>query len=287
MQTVYIDMLFLINFAVDYLALVLTAKICAVPIARPRAALGAVLGAGYSAMVFFEPFYFMTHPAVKIACGILMALTVFGGKSRFWRPCLVFFAVSAAFGGAVLASAYFSGGSVNLNGEISNVTLKILVFSFALSYAVFSLIFKRSARNAEGGGIAEVTVELGERRVKFKALCDTGNSLSDPITGKGVAVTDVATLLPLFDAPTHAVLTDENVKNPIKLMEAAQKGKLGLRLRLVPYKAIGVSNGMLAAFLPDRIYVNGRLEKNMLVAFSPDCVTDGGAYSALIGGNCA
>lgn len=284
MQVIYVDTLFLINFIIDYLTLLLTAKICSVGMPRLRIALGALTGSAYSVLAIFEPFQFMVNPAVKIAAGILMALIVFGGQKKFFRVCLVFFAVSAAFGGAVLAVSLLGGTDILSSGLFVPVTFKILVFSFALSYAVFSLVFKRTARNTEGGGISDVCIERNGSKVRLRALRDTGNSLADPLTGRPVLITDVLSLSGLFDAEEKSVLTEENIRNPVRLLEQMAEKEMGFRLRLIPYKAIGVTNGMLAAFMPDKVTINGKVNKNMLVALSPDGVTDGGAYAALVSG---
>ena len=147
MQVVYMDTLFLINFVVDYLTLLLTAKICSVSIPRLRIALGALAGGVYSGMPVFEMFRFLADPIIKIAAGILIALLVFGGQRKFFRICLAFFAVSAAFGGAVLAVSLLGGTELTAGGLYVPVNFKVLALSFALSYAVFSLIFKRAARS--------------------------------------------------------------------------------------------------------------------------------------------
>ena len=48
MTVVYIDSLFLLNFIVDYLLLLATAKLAGEVICRPRLALGAAVGALYA-----------------------------------------------------------------------------------------------------------------------------------------------------------------------------------------------------------------------------------------------
>ena len=57
----------------------------------------------------------------------------------------------------------------------------------------------------------------------------------------------------------------------------------GTRFRLIPYSAVGVTGGMLLAFRPDEIVVDGRNKTGMLLALSPNSVSDGGAYTALLG----
>ena len=72
MTVVYIDSLFLLNFIVDYLLLLATAKLAGEVICRPRLALGAAVGALYASAVFFPGMGFLTHPLCKLSAAIVM-----------------------------------------------------------------------------------------------------------------------------------------------------------------------------------------------------------------------
>jgi stage II sporulation protein GA (sporulation sigma-E factor processing peptidase) len=104
-QTVYVDSLFVINLIVNYVMLLVTAKICVVGTKRLRLLLAAAAGAAYAVAAVFPAAAFLVNPFVKIAFGVLIALAAFGGGPRLLRAVLVFFAVSAAFGGVVMAAS--------------------------------------------------------------------------------------------------------------------------------------------------------------------------------------
>jgi stage II sporulation protein GA (sporulation sigma-E factor processing peptidase) len=100
------DSLFLINLVINYIMLLVTAKICAGAMNRLRLLGAAVLGAVYSVAVVLPETPFLRSPVLRVAVGLLMVLAAFGGKPRVIRHTLVFFAVSASFGGAVMAASF-------------------------------------------------------------------------------------------------------------------------------------------------------------------------------------
>jgi len=53
---------------------------------------------------------------------------------------------------------------------------------------------------------------------------------------------------------------------------------------LIPYTSVGVPHGFLLAFRPDSLGIDGHDLRSVAVALSPTRLSDGGRYSALIGG---
>ncbi len=281
MQTVYIDSLFILNLIVNYIMLLVTAKICATPIKRLRLLAAAAAGAAYAVATVIPAAAFLINPFVKIAFGILMALAAFGSQIRLVRTILVFFAVSAAFGGVVMAASLLGGGSLS-SGLFTSASLRMLILSFAVGYVILLLVFKRAARH-KGGVIVPVTVRHSGREVLVRALKDTGNALADPFSGRPVMVGGVGDLKPLFEPGVASALSGLGRKGAVRVMEELSEAERMIRFQLIPYSAVGISGGMLLAFKPDEILVDGRRESGMLLALSPNSVSESGTYSALIG----
>lgn len=268
MQVIYADTMFVINLIINYLVLLASASLCALQVKRLRLAFSAALGGLYSVLTLVIPFF--QHPVVKISVGIIMAMIAFGGKKNFLRIALTVFGVSAAFAGVVYGITLMMGG--NTPGKYIFVSFRMLILSFGISYFVISFFFRRTARvSAER---VKMTVEYKGKTSSFTALKDTGHSLTDPITGKPVLITDIEAVSPFFDKSILAMLK----KPAVSVLP-----ELGNSFRLIPYSAVGVQNGMLAAFKADSVKLDGKVVKDCLIAVSPTPVSDGGAYSALIG----
>ena len=282
MTVVYIYALFLLNLIVNYLLLLAAAKLAGEPLRRLRLAAGAALGGLYAAAIFFPGMGFLTHPLCKLGAAVLMLLTGFGGSRRLLRVTLVFFGLSCAFGGGIFAIGLLGGRGLTLrNGVLYSVMdLRILLLSAAVCYAVLTLVFRRTARHGRREVLPAVLILEG-RRVAVNALVDTGNTLTDPVTGRPVMVAEGSRLSPLL--PGERVLDEKALRDPVGTLERLSRGGRGRRFRLLPYQAVGVECGMLLALRLDDARVGAEDYGGILVALSPNPVSDGGGYSALIG----
>ena len=277
---IYIDTLFLLNLVVDYLLLLASARLAGKIIRRGRIALAALLGAGYAAAIFMPGLGFLAHPLCKLGAAVIMALTAFGGSRRLLRLLLVFLGLSCALGGCVLAVGLLGGQGLTLRSGViySAMDLKLVLLSSAVCYAVFTLVFQRTARHGSRELVPAV-LTIGEHRVVLTALVDTGNTLTDPMTGRPVMVVEgekMAAVLP-------GTLKKEELQDPVSAMERLSGKEEGRRFRLLPYQTVGVECGMLLAVRLDRAMVGTKDLGDILAALSPNCLSDGGGYSALIG----
>ena len=118
MTVVYLDVLFLLNLVVDYLLLHAAARITGEPVSRLKIGLGALLGGGYAGAVFLPGMMWLSHPVCKICSGVVMILIAFGASRRLLRLTLVFFAVSAALGGVILALQLLETGGLTLENGV-------------------------------------------------------------------------------------------------------------------------------------------------------------------------
>jgi len=281
MRILYVDALFLLNLVVNYLLLLSTAKIGAVHIERLRLGLGALFGAIYAVLAFLPQFGFLLVAPMRIVSGVSMVLIVFGAKQRLLRVTLIFFAVSAAFGGALFALSLFSATPSSGEHLGFPIDLRVLLISFAFCYLVMKLVFSRLGRDV-GGRLLQVEITRRGRTVKCTGLSDTGHSLTDPITGAPVLVVEAETALSLFSAEAAALLSSS--RSPVDLLCDLEATPDSGSLYLIPFTSVGVTHGFLLAFRPDSLQIDGRDVRSVSVALSPTRVSDGGRYSALING---
>jgi len=284
MTVIYIDSLFLLNFVVDYLLLLCAGRLAGEVLHRGRLALGAALGAAYAAAVFFPGMGFLLHPLCKLGAAILALLIGYGGSRRLLRVSLTFFAVSAAFGGGIFALELLGGRGLTLKNGIfySAMDLRLILLSAAGCYVLISLIFQRSARHsALNRELVPALLTLNGRRVALTALVDTGNTLTDPATGRPVMVAEGEKLSGLFP-PGQAPDAGE-LRDPVGTLERLSRQGWRGRCRLLPYQAVGVECGMLLSLRLDGAKVGAEDYGKLLVALSPNRLSDGGGYSALIG----
>ena len=275
MRVVYIDSLFALNFILNYLLLLLSAKLAGRPFKRLRLALGAAAGALYAALTVLPGLEWTAALWLKIGVTLPVAAAAHGLKRGFARFLLLFWLSGFLLAGIALALGLMFGGTPYIH-----ISVRALLLTAAASYCVLTLALKGIARY--GGArskIVSVTVEYRGRRVTFGALVDTGHTLTDPMTGSGVLIADTQCLSPLLPADAGALL--KSVKDPLELVEQIPLVDGSLRLRLIPYQSIGTARGWLAAFKPDRVYINGAADTGLLVAFSN--LSSDRPYKALVG----
>ena len=264
MEIIYADRFFLLNLLTDYLLCLVSARLCGLLLKRRRYLLAALLGAAYAVASLLPGLRFLAAPPGVLAAAAAMAWIAFGTERRPWRCGGVFLGVSAAFGGAVWAVGLAFGGTP---GHI--VPARTLLLAFALCYAAVSLLFSRQLKLA-GQPRVEVSLRMGSRESRFQALLDSGNALSDPVTGAAVMLVTPRALAKALPEATLFAGGD-----PVsELARAAQLPSLRGRFRLIPYAAVG-KTGLLPVFRPDGLTVDGREEKDLLVAVSPSAAGEG------------
>ena len=261
MNVIYADSLFALSVFTDYLLCLVTARFCALRLRRLRYLLAAVFGGVYAVAVFLPGCAWLAHPLVELCAAGLMGLIAFGGEARLFRCIAAFLAVSASFGGMVWAVAL-------RQGSLPAPDWKMLVGVFLLSYALLTLLsFTRRRRAREHR--AAVTLSLAGRRADFTALEDSGNCLTDPITGDAVLLACPLAIEPLF--PGRAAWL---ALPPVELLErAAEDPEIRGRFRLLRAGSVA-GPVLLAAFRPDKITVDGK-ERALLVAVSGTAEGDG------------
>ena len=278
MNVIYVDTLFLLNTVIDYLLLLASARIAGEPLYRLRFGLGAVLGGGYAVALFLPGMGFLYHPLCRLAAAVLMVLIAFRQSRRLLRQILIFFALACGFGGGVLAAGMLGGRTLTLGNGVfySTIDLKIVLVSAAACYGVLSLVFQRwGSHSIQRGEIRPVRIGIFDKEITLSALVDTGNTLSDPVSGQPVWVMEgiwMQRLLPELD--------DNALRNPAGEMERLN-GIWPGRFRLLPYRTIGVDCGLLLAIRMDWIEAGGERRNNGLIALSPNPVSDGGGYQIL------
>ena len=111
------------------------------------------------------------------------------------------------------------------------------------------------------------------RNASLIALKDTGNTLTDPLTGEQVLIisADVASRL--------TGLTQTQLRNPMEtLLLPPISG-----LRLIPYRSVGNAGGFLLAKRFADVTI-GEKKQSALVAFASEGLGKGEIYQALTGG---
>lgn len=264
MRIIYIDSLFLINLLADYTLLLAAARVSGAAVKRRRCLLSAIFGAGCAALSFVRGFYFLSAAPCRLALAGIMGLIAFGGEAQLLRCIAVFLAVSASFGGAVAALG------------VQRISLGVLALCFLFCYAGLTLISLCRAK-LPARKTADVSLCFLGRDCRLRALIDSGNCLTDPLSGADVMIVRAEALRPVFGASAGLL----ELRDPVEFISAASAlPQLRGRFRLLPFSSLG-GKGILPVFRPECVTVNGREQPSLLCAVSPEAGGDG--FDAIIG----
>ncbi len=251
---VYLDVVMLLNFLVDFLLLLGTNRLCGFPERPGRCALGGLLGAVYGGTCLLPGLHFLGNTFWRAVSLVLMAVISFGAHKNALRRAAVFVLLSMALGGVAMGLG--DGSFWSIAGAAAGI--------FALCVLGF---------RGQLGARSYVPVELyyGGRHVSLTALQDTGNTLRDPVSGRPVLV------IAPEAARALTGLSQQQLREPVEAMGALPG------LRLIPYKAVGCDSGLMLGIKLSQVKI-GSWTGSSLVAFAPEGLSTEGAYEALTGG---
>jgi len=283
MTTVYLDRVLVLNFLVDDLLLLCTARIAGAELRRLRIAFSAMLGAVYASAVFLPRMGWLSHPVLRLAVGCLIPLVAFAPHRRRFHLAALFLLLSAALGGFVLALGFAAGAPGQFITRVyrAQISWQLLIGTAAGFYVALHLLFRGGLRH-RGGEIVQVTVHVEGKRVQVPTLWDTGNTLADPVNGSPVLVLEQDVLLALWPPEVRYIL--QRTAPAEEKMAALHAVCRGGDFCLLPYRSVGVSAGLLLAYRSEQITVERRVYRRTLLALSEGPLSDGGAYHALWGG---
>ncbi|NLY18770.1 MAG: sigma-E processing peptidase SpoIIGA [Clostridiaceae bacterium] len=201
-MAIYIDLLFLENIIVNYGILLVTEKLSGRYSSVMRKFLSAVVGAVYLVIMLLCP---KMHSLYSIGGKILLSLMMVAiafpcWGIRGWMKALISFYISSfIFAGAGYAlmstlnqGIYFKNGVFYNQLKSDTLMLILTMLSGFLMVRAFTDIFRQ--RIEKESYIVKTYIQVGDREVCLKALIDTGNSLTDPVSKCPVMVAELESI---------------------------------------------------------------------------------------------
>lgn len=280
-ETVYGDLLFLINFSMDFLCFYISTFLLHTKLSLLRGTIASALGGVYAVASLFIDTGQMLSLALDILSCIVMCLIVFYRKGAdAWgmiRSCAVYLFVSMLMGG-IMTALFSLFNKIKILSEPYEADEGISVWIFAL-LAIFGGLFTtfggRFFRSSSKEKSVTLSFSLYGKEITVEALCDSGNLISDPISGKAVVIVALPVVCDVIPAEMLSVFKKLSTFEDIP-------PEMAVKLRMIPSNTV-FGNGVLLAVKPQSTYIRVRgknISKDVLVAFAD---TDGfGVYSAIV-----
>lgn len=292
-MTVYLDVILLLNFCIDYLLLMLTGIFLKRELNRKRIALSALLASLYVLVIFYPYVSVLYHPIFKFLFSMVVILLAFRFQrfTYFMQNVAMFYFVTFMIGGGLIALRFFlQSDSQILNGMIVTkqsglgdpFSWLFIIIGFPLVW-LFShhRISNINVRKLAYDQMANVEIHIGEDVYHLKGLIDSGNQLMDPITRDPVMILDM-----------------NYVNLPSEIVALVKQSDLGLRsgvisehpwdvrLRLVPYRSVGQDHTFMLAIRPDFIQIihdnQKYVTKRCLIGLSSQLLSSEGDYACIV-----
>lgn len=257
MPVIYIDILFIENFIIDFLLILCSVKISPGFTKKTRIFFASFIAAGYSVAAVLYPRIF-TLPMLGIAASFLIVYTAFLPHDihTFFKSLGYFYAVCFVFAGFINALIYMTDfarilGGIFFDGAIylPLSTFKVILFAVLCSILVIKTadIIKRAMRCSNT--YRQVCVKCRGKSFKADGFIDTGNMLFEQSSHLPVTVMDKSCITKLFDEKLCSFIFSKDLASIYEFYG-------DLKWYIIPYSTVSGKSFMLG-FMPDSITVSG------------------------------
>lgn len=283
-MTVYADVLVALNILLTYIIIVASRVLCKIPTNKWAVLISSLIGGICSLVIFYENGGAVFSFLYKLITGAVIVGIGFLPKSpkQFLKEFLSFFGISLLFGGAMYAleitihpkNIFFYNGTVYFDMSIAYLVASVLVI-----YGIFLLADYLITKHNNKGDKCQLEINFNNISVNMTAFIDTGNTLTDGMTGRPVIIAELSAVSPLFSREELLFFKNEAYDN---VPESLNKS-----IRLIPCKTV-TGDSLLKGFLPSFVRVES--EKSAFVNdFCTVAIThkelSQGAYRALLNNN--
>ncbi len=288
----YIDVIWLDNLVMNFLLLYTVRKISRNPAPIWRLWCSACLGALYAVLVLLPGFRFLASIGIKLALSVLMLVTGYriADLRDFFKLLGFFYGATFLFGGTAFGLYYFTGIGMVPDGGVfvvRNFPVRLLVYSTVLLILLCRwlwpvLLFKINRSSL----VYKVELEFDGKHFLIDALLDTGNALSDPVSKSPVMLVEFDRMKSVMPEELYSLCKGCRDTDISAIAGALSRTNWAKRFRLIPFKTVGSSDGLIVAYKPDkaRILINGSWKEidDIVVGVPDKGFSSNSEYQALI-----
>lgn len=271
LQTIYIDVLFIINFSMDFLAVFITSYLLKIKIKTYKNTLAALFLALYSVLTVMLRFEGMI---VALLFAYFLCLFAFGKRSfkESLQIYIAFIAVNFLLGGGMTAlfslfNSIVGERLVMIYGDVSEVPGKLPFNIFAIGVTFITAIIMMFGKIFTRKGTARsvnAEIFLAKKSSAFTLTEDSGNMLTEALSGEPVIFLNEKALLRI---------TDEKTLFGIKNLDPDLMKKSGLKMRLTAYETVG-GREMCVLVRPEKVMIGGRSVRAWIACCKTDTLGD-------------
>ncbi|MBR4626277.1 MAG: sigma-E processing peptidase SpoIIGA [Ruminococcus sp.] len=238
METIYLDVLIILNIYMNFFLLRITACITHSPLKNARCAAASLYGSLFSLLILVPELNGLLSALIRAFAAFTISAAAFGfhGRKRLVTVTGAFLGANFILAGCIYAVySWLTPDFMHFNNSYFYIDFSLLVLVittsalYAAAYAARILLDKAPP----GHGCYRITVKYRGKTASLEGLADTGNSLVDMFSGSPVIVCgadDLAGILP------------EGGSTPAR------------GFRLIPCRTVTAS-GVMPVFRPDEVLI--------------------------------
>lgn len=243
---VYVDVLIALNFIVNYLLLLISARFCGGILPRGRITIAALIGAFFSLTIFLPHMDAGINIILKIVMTVVLSAAAgsYSNRRGFLKRTFMLLAVSFLFSGFMLFITLFS---TSKNGFYYNGIFyynisawKLLAYSI-IAYIICSIYQKLFKKGLIKEKDYQVLLSINDKSLLVPGIMDSQNHLTDLFSGTPVVIGSPSLLKGIM--PFSSTMIVHQSFDELSKLQG---------VRLIPCSTVA-GQDVLPAFRPDRM----------------------------------
>ena len=278
---VYGDVILAINVIANVIILGLTGWLTGTPTTWWRIAAGAVAGALYALALAFPQPQLWHGLGFKLLLSAVLLVIVFGRLRlrAFIKLWLVFLLISFVLGVMVVARVLVVPPRVWTAGPalaIPQPSLAILLGGISLGAVLLMATWRFLQLRLQRLSLRyRLVLGCGGREATVSAILDTGNALQTVMRRQPIVVVAYAAIRPLLDGSMRTYLDQHQPGDWALQIDNLTENKWLSRLEVIPYRTVGLKQGLLLGLRMDYIAVYAANQRPVRVSPGSVALYDG------------
>ena len=291
-MTVYVDVIFLENIIINYIILYVTGIISRTNIKQLKILLGSIIGATYAIIYYILNLKIYSSFIIKIILSIIIIYVSFNPKKFkiLFKQVILFYLISFVFAGATIGIIYmvnFQNITIQNGVLVGNYTIRTILIGIIIAYFLVMIGEKIiKTKFSKKDMICDIEVNFENKKIKTKALIDTGNMLKEPITNTSVIVLEYTLFYDIIPKPILDNLENILGGDLSKIPKDLQTEYIS-KFRVIPFSSLGKQNGILLGVKGENLIVNINEEikkiDKVIIGIYNKPLTKNGEYKGLLG----
>lgn len=285
---VYLDIVLLENFIMNYIILFSTALISKSKINFLKIGIASFIAGLYSILNYVWKLENVESFLVKVLISMMMILIGFESRKikTIFRQLILFYLVSFTFGGISFMLLFLISPTqiVFENGLlVGTYPVKMTIMGGVLGVVVIAIVsYIIKDRMKTKSMVCDLEIFYKGNYQKIKTMIDTGNLLKEPISQTDVIIVEKNSLRRLL--PDDILDHLENIIQGKWL--GSREDVYTYKFKVIPFSSLGNENGLLIGFKPDYIKILDEEEwirDDVMIGIYNGKLCKSNLYTSLIG----